>query len=205
MTARRAPGPGGWPRGSPRDWPFGGGGGGGAQGAALTRPRRRAPGAAAARRATSSSRRIRRPSPRWRRVTARPSRSGSPRARSSPSAAPRSTLMSNDAAVDHLSGDTMVRSMMAVTDPAIGADQVMGGHACGPGLDHGPRRRRGAHRFGRAQPQGAAGPDRRQLRFHGRQRARASTSWGTARTWPASSAAATATSAASRRARRSSA
>ncbi len=43
-----------------------------------------------------------------------------------------------------------------------------GGHACGPGLDHGPRRGRGAHRFGRVQPQGAAGPHRRQLRFHGR-------------------------------------
>ena len=41
--------------------------------------------------------------------------------------------MSNDAAVDHLSGDTMVRSMMAVTDPAIGADQVMAGTLAGLG------------------------------------------------------------------------
>jgi serine protease AprX len=41
--------------------------------------------------------------------------------------------LSNDAAVDHLSGDTMVRSMMAVTDPAIGADQVMAGTLAGLG------------------------------------------------------------------------
>jgi serine protease AprX len=41
--------------------------------------------------------------------------------------------MSNDAAVDHLSGDTMVRSMMAVTEPAIGADQVRAGTLAGLG------------------------------------------------------------------------
>jgi hypothetical protein len=32
-----------------------------------------------------------------------------------------------DPDVDHLSGDTLVHSMMAVTDPAIGADQVWAG------------------------------------------------------------------------------
>ena len=41
--------------------------------------------------------------------------------------------MSNDASVDHLSGDTLVRSMMAVTDPAIGADQVVAGTLAGLG------------------------------------------------------------------------
>ena len=41
--------------------------------------------------------------------------------------------LSNDPSVDHLSGDTMVRSMMAVTDPAIGADQVVAGTLAGLG------------------------------------------------------------------------
>ena len=41
--------------------------------------------------------------------------------------------MSNDESVDHLSGDTLVRSMMAVTDPAIGADQVAAGALAGLG------------------------------------------------------------------------
>ena len=35
--------------------------------------------------------------------------------------------LTTDAAVDHLSGDTFVHSMMAITDPAIGEDQVLAG------------------------------------------------------------------------------
>jgi serine protease AprX len=98
--------------------------------------------------------------------------------------------MSTDEAVDHLSGDTMVRSMMAVTDPAIGADQVVAGTLAGLGsitgrgvsvalIDSGV--------FNHKALQGrivAASISRTA-------RARASTSWGTGRTWPASSGAAT--------------
>ena len=97
--------------------------------------------------------------------------------------------LSADAAVDHLSGDTAVLSMMADVDAAIGADQVMDGTIAG-------------HRASsRASGVGIALIDsgvsnHKALQGHiaasfdfTDRTARASTSSGTARTWRASSAA----------------
>ncbi len=113
--------------------------------------------------------------------------------------------LSADAAVDHLSGDTMVRSMMADVTAGIGADQVVDGTIAAIGkitgkgvgialIDSGVSNHQAlkghiAASFDFTGPNGTGGDDARV----------------TARTWRGSSAARAATSAAWRRARGSSA
>ena len=112
--------------------------------------------------------------------------------------------LSSDASVDHLSGDLMVRSMMAVTDQAIAADQAWAG-AFAAARRHRSRRRRRVHRFGLPDAPGREVEDDRVPGLHRPERRRRRQARSRARTSRASSPARATASTASRRARRSSA
>ena len=96
--------------------------------------------------------------------------------------------MSADPAIGHLAGDTLVKSMMAVSTQAMGADQAWAGLLPGVPAGDGPRHRRGGDRLRRGADHRPEGPHRGRRRLHRASRATAKTT-ATARTSPGSSAA----------------
>ena len=109
--------------------------------------------------------------------------------------------MSADPAIGHLAGDTLVKSTMAVSTQAMGADQAWAGLL--PGVAQATGRGIGVAVIDSGVSRHSALQNRIRAvaRLHGRLGAPARTSTGTARTWPGSSAARRTRSAAWRRAR----